>query len=55
MGNEAFKPGQFVIEFGSRLRIPIGEVDRSDQNSLNSRFDVASLVIFRISRQAYAS
>ena len=54
MGNEAFKPGQFVIEFGPRLRVPIGKVDRSDQDSLNSRFDIASLVILRISRQARA-
>jgi hypothetical protein len=25
VGNEALKPGQLVIEFQSRLRIPIGE------------------------------
>ena len=55
MGDEAFKPGQLVIEFRSRLRIPIGEVDGSDQDSLNSGFDVAGLVIVRISRQACAS
>ena len=69
MGNEALKPGQLVVEFRSRLRIPIGEVDGSDQDSLNRRFNVASLVIFRmmnlritisekpfrISRQACAS
>jgi hypothetical protein len=52
MGNEALKPGQLVIEFRSRLRIPIGEVDGSDQDSLNRRFNVTSLIIFRISRQA---
>ena len=50
VGNEALKPGQLVIEFRSRLRIPIGEVDGSDQDSLNRRFNVASLMIFRISR-----
>src|ERR1700686_1580674 len=44
-----------VIEFRSRLRIPIGEGDGSDQNSLNRRFNVASLMIFRISRQTCAS
>ena len=54
MGNEALKPGQLVIEFRSRLRIPIGEGDPTSQDSLNSRFDVPSLVIFRISRQARA-
>ena len=54
MGNEALKPGQLVVEFRSRLRIPIGEVDGSDQDSLNSRFDVAGLVIFWISWQACA-
>ncbi len=43
------------IEFRSRLRIPIGEVDGSDQDSLNRRFNVASLMIFRISRQTCAS
>jgi hypothetical protein len=47
MGNEALKPSQLVVEFRSRLRIPVGEVDGSDQDSLNSPFDVAGLVIFR--------
>ena len=45
MGNEALKPGQLVIEFRSRLRIPVGEVNGSDQNSLNGRFDVTGLVV----------
>jgi hypothetical protein len=54
VGNEALKPGQLVIEFRSRLRIPVGEVDGSDQDSLNRRFNVASLMIFRVSRQACA-
>src|ERR1700722_7650022 len=59
VGNQALKPGQLVIEFRSRLRIPIREVDGSDQDSLNRRFNVASLPIFRImpfriSRQACA-
>ena len=43
VGNEALKPGRLVIEFRSRLRIPIGEAEGSDQDSLNSRFNVASL------------
>jgi len=55
MGKEALKPAQFVVEFRSRLRIPIGEVNGSDQDSLNGRFDVGSLMIFRISRQTCAS
>src|SRR3984885_11453660 len=54
MGNKALKPGQLVVEFRSRLRIPVGEVDGRDQDSLNRRFDVAGLMIFRISRQACA-
>src|SRR5258708_37539147 len=54
MGNEGLKPDQFVVEFRPRLWIPVGEVDGSDQDSLNSRFDVAGLVIFRITRQACA-
>src|SRR5580704_17232835 len=49
--NEAIKPGQLVAEFRSWLRIPVGEVDGSDQHSLNSRFDIAGLVILGISRQ----
>ena len=44
MGNEALKPCQLVIELRPRLRIPIGEVDGSDQDSLNRRFNVASLI-----------
>ena len=35
--------------------IPIGEVDGSDQDSLNRRFNVASLMICRISRQTCIS
>ena len=54
VGNQALKPCQLVIEFRSRLRIPIGEVDGSDQDSLNRRFNVASLMIFKISRQTCA-
>src|SRR3984957_3140071 len=54
VGNEALKPCQLIVEFRSRLRIPVGEVDGSDEHSLNSRFDVAGLVIFRISRQGCA-
>src|SRR5258708_34930149 len=54
MGNEGLKPDQFVVEFRSRLRIPVGEMDGSDRASLTSRFDVAGLVIFRMSRQACA-
>src|SRR4029077_1669360 len=54
VSNEALKPGQLVIEFRSRLRIPIREVDGSDQDSLNRRFNVASLMVFRISWQACA-
>src|SRR5258708_38217225 len=51
MGNEALKPGQLVVEFWSRLRIPVWKVDGSDQESMNSRLDVAGLAIFRIARQ----
>src|SRR5262249_25703515 len=51
MGNEALKPGQLVVEFWSRLRIPIGKVDGSDQESMNRGLDVAGLTIFRIARQ----
>ena len=51
VGNQALKPGQLVIEFRSGLRIPIGEVDGSEQDSLNRRFNVASLPIFSVSRR----
>src|SRR5207249_12097593 len=54
MGNEALKPGQLVAEFRSRLRIPVWEVDGSDQESVNSRLNIAGLAIFRIARQACA-
>src|SRR6185369_5658853 len=46
---------RIVIEFRSRLRTPIGEVDGSDEDSPNGRFNVTSLMVFfRISRQACA-
>jgi len=41
-GNETLKPGQLVVEFRSRLRIPVGKVDGSDQDSLISRQTCAS-------------
>src|SRR5262245_25073421 len=52
MGSEAFEPGQFVLEFWSRLWIPVGQVDGSDQESMNSGLNVAGLVVFGIARQA---
>ena len=37
------------------MRIPIREVNGSDQDSPNGSFNVASLMVFRISRQTCAS
>ena len=54
VGNKTLKPSQLVIEFRSWLRISIGEVDGSDQDSFNSRFNIASLMILGVSRQACA-
>src|SRR5262249_35043394 len=51
MADEAIKPSQLVVEFWSRLRVPIGQVDGCDQESMDSRLDVAGLAIFRIARQ----
>src|SRR5258707_15455243 len=54
MGNEARNPGQLVVGFWSRLRIPVWEVDRSDQESMDRRLDIAGLAIFSIARQVCA-
>ena len=51
MTNQSFKPGQFVLEFGAGLRVSIGKIDGRDQNSLNSRLDIAGLLILKIARQ----
>lgn len=51
MTNQAFKPGQFVLEFRAGLRVSIRKVNRRDQNSLNSSLDIAGLLILRIARQ----
>ena len=45
VGNQAFKPGQLVVEFRSGLRIPVREVDGSDQDAIYRRLDVACLMI----------
>jgi hypothetical protein len=54
MDIKPLKPSQLVVEFRSRLRITVRQVNRSNQNSLNSGLNVAGLVVLRISRQARA-
>src|SRR5690348_8209291 len=54
MCDQTCEPGQLVIELRTGLRIAVREIDRSDQDSIYGRLDVACLAIIRIARQACA-
>lgn len=52
--DEPLKPGELVVEFGSRLRIAIGRIEAADRNPTNGRFDISALTISRIAGNASA-
>ena len=45
---EPLRPGELVVELGTRLRIAVRCVERGDQNAVHCRGDVAALLILRI-------
>src|SRR3954454_15116384 len=51
MALEAREPVELVVEFRSRLRIAVRQVDAGDDDTAYRGLDVAGLVIGRLSRQ----
>ena len=47
-------PGELVIEFRSRPRIAVGQIEIADQQTANRRLNVAALHILGITGQAAA-
>src|SRR4051794_3308405 len=52
MADQAFEPGQFVIELWTGLGIAVGQVQAPDQNATNRRLDVTAMRIVAAVRQA---
>ena len=48
---EALKLGQLVVEFWTRLRTAVEQIDAADQNTADGGLDVAPLDIARITGQ----
>ena len=51
MPDQPFEPGELVVEFRSRLRIAVGQIDRGDDDAVDGGFDIAALEILGIARQ----
>lgn len=48
MADEALEPRELVVEFRSRLRIAIGQVDRGDDDPVDRSLDVSALLVTRV-------
>ena len=55
MGVQALQPSQFVIEFGTGLRVTIGSVDRGDEHAVDGRLEITALRVGGVARQVRAS
>ena len=45
-------PAQLVVEFRTRLRVAVGQIEAADDDAVDCRLDVAAMVVVRIARQA---
>jgi hypothetical protein len=54
IAQQPVKPAKLVFELGSRDRIPVGEIETSDQYPVDRRLDVSAMAVIRISRQSPA-
>jgi hypothetical protein len=48
VGRQSAKPSELVIEFGTRLRIPVGRVERRNHDPIHCRFDVPALRVAEV-------
>jgi len=44
-------PGELVVEFRTRLRVPVRSVERGDQHAGDGGLGIAGLAIARVARQ----
>ena len=51
---QPFEPAQLVIEFRARRRIAVRQIETSDDQAIDRRFDVAAVRIIGIARQTAA-
>lgn len=49
---QALDPAQLVVEFWSRCRIAIGQIEAADQDTVYGRLDVAAMGVVIVSRKA---
>ena len=54
MGAQALEPVELVIEFRSRLRIAVRQIDAGDDDAVDGGFDIARLVVVGVAGQAVA-
>ena len=45
------EPSQLVVEFGTRLRIAVGQIDAADEDAVDRGLDIPGLIILRIAGQ----
>src|ERR1700716_922922 len=48
MSEKAIKPAQFVVEFPTRRRVAVGQIQATDYDAIDHRLDVATVNIIRI-------
>ena len=54
VARQPFEPAQLVIEFRARRRIAVRQIEASDDQAADRRFDVAAVRVVGIARQAAA-
>jgi hypothetical protein len=52
MLDQLFEPAQLIVEFRAGTRIAVGQIEPTDQDAVDSSFDVAALTFVRIAGQA---
>ena len=48
VGRQSAKPSELVIKLWTGLRIPVGRVERCDDDPIHCRFDVSALRVGRV-------
>jgi hypothetical protein len=51
---QALEPGKLVVELRAGLRVAVRQVDASDEDAIDRRFDVAALRVVGVARQRHA-
>lgn len=51
MSGEPLEPRQFVIEFRAGLRISVGQINATDKDAVDRRFNITTLRVGRVPGQ----